>query len=146
MFLTKLKSPQGIGPHFKNGPEHMTGKSPTPPRGCGSAPLCCVILTCLVNLHFTCLVSITWAPHTQLSLLTLDTWSAASICFPLSPPLIGQVEPGADPRAQFPHTLIGLSRLPRAGKLESLLCSDITNTLVSISGETVPEGGNLHIY
>ncbi len=25
-------------------------------------------------------------------------------------------------------------------------CSDITNTLVGISGETVPEGGNLHIY
>ncbi len=26
------------------------------------------------------------------------------------------------------------------------LCSDITNTLVGISGETVPEGGNLRIY
>ncbi len=25
-------------------------------------------------------------------------------------------------------------------------CSDITNTLVGISGETVPEGGNLRIY
>ena len=25
-------------------------------------------------------------------------------------------------------------------------CSDITNTLVGISGETVPEGGNLYIY
>ncbi len=25
-------------------------------------------------------------------------------------------------------------------------CSDITNTLIGISGETVPEGGNLHIY
>ncbi len=25
-------------------------------------------------------------------------------------------------------------------------CSDITNTQVGISGETVPEGGNLHIY
>ncbi len=25
-------------------------------------------------------------------------------------------------------------------------CGDITNTLVGISGETVPEGGNLHIY
>ncbi len=25
-------------------------------------------------------------------------------------------------------------------------CSDITNTLVGISGETVPEGGNLCIY
>ncbi len=27
-----------------------------------------------------------------------------------------------------------------------LACSDITNTLVGISGETVPEGGNLYIY
>ncbi len=26
------------------------------------------------------------------------------------------------------------------------MCSDITNTQVGISGETVPEGGNLHIY
>ncbi len=26
------------------------------------------------------------------------------------------------------------------------ICSDITNTQVGISGETVPEGGNLHIY
>ncbi len=26
------------------------------------------------------------------------------------------------------------------------LCSDITSTLVGISGETVPEGGNLRIY
>ncbi len=25
-------------------------------------------------------------------------------------------------------------------------CSDITNALVGISGETVPEGGNLRIY
>ncbi len=25
-------------------------------------------------------------------------------------------------------------------------CSDITNTQVGISGETVPEGGNLHMY
>ncbi len=29
---------------------------------------------------------------------------------------------------------------------EPVLCSDITNTLVGISGETVPEGGNLCIY
>ncbi len=28
----------------------------------------------------------------------------------------------------------------------SVICSDITNTQVGISGETVPEGGNLHIY
>ncbi len=28
----------------------------------------------------------------------------------------------------------------------SLACSDITNTLVGITGETVPEGGNLCIY
>ncbi len=28
----------------------------------------------------------------------------------------------------------------------TLMCSDITNTLVGISGETVPEGGNLCIY
>ncbi len=30
--------------------------------------------------------------------------------------------------------------------LSVTLCSDITNTLVGISGETVPKGGNLHIY
>ncbi len=43
----------------------------------------------------------------------------------------------------------------RTDKLEScvhskmlwlILCGDITNTLVGISGETVPEGGNLRIY
>ncbi len=30
--------------------------------------------------------------------------------------------------------------------MPQILCSDITNTLVGISGETVPKGGNLHIY
>ncbi len=35
---------------------------------------------------------------------------------------------------------------PSANTLHLCKCGDITNTLVGISGETVPEGGNLHIY
>ncbi len=37
-------------------------------------------------------------------------------------------------------------RLPVPHCHQVLACSDITNTQVGISGETVPEGGNLCIY
>ncbi len=39
-----------------------------------------------------------------------------------------------------------LSQTNHLGRYSPLPCSDITNTLVGISGETVPEGGNLRIY
>ena len=56
------------------------------------------------------------------------------------------LHPGHVWGTQLPVKFDNVSDLWAWSKIWVEQCSDITNTLVGISGETLPEGGNLRIY